>query len=280
MPAAIAALLGARCAAASTSRSRRAPRISTRCARAYAGERHRRRARDLLRRRAGAARARASRDLALRRLDRSPSSRSSAARRSSSPIAIAADDHQTANARALARAGAALGHAAAAPSRPPRLAAELEALIAAPATLAAAAAAAHRTRPPRRRRASRRCSSSRRWRRQRPSRRGGRGMRALPLDIGTIHFVGIGGIGMSGIAEILHNLGYHGAGQRHRRRRQRAAAAPRSASPSRSATAPRICGEAQVVVISSAVKTRQSRGRRRRARVSCRWCAAPRCWAS
>jgi UDP-N-acetylmuramate--alanine ligase len=33
-------------------------------------------------------------------------------------------------------------------------------------------------------------------------------MRALPLDIGTIHFVGIGGIGMSGIAEILHNLGY------------------------------------------------------------------------
>ncbi len=33
-------------------------------------------------------------------------------------------------------------------------------------------------------------------------------MRGLPLTIGTIHFVGIGGIGMSGIAEILHNLGY------------------------------------------------------------------------
>jgi UDP-N-acetylmuramate--alanine ligase len=33
-------------------------------------------------------------------------------------------------------------------------------------------------------------------------------MRALPLEVGTIHFVGIGGIGMSGIAEILHNLGY------------------------------------------------------------------------
>src|SRR5512147_2284883 len=33
-------------------------------------------------------------------------------------------------------------------------------------------------------------------------------MRVLPLDIGVIHFVGIGGIGMSGIAEILHNLGY------------------------------------------------------------------------
>lgn len=33
-------------------------------------------------------------------------------------------------------------------------------------------------------------------------------MRTIPLDIGLIHFVGIGGIGMSGIAEILHNLGY------------------------------------------------------------------------
>ena len=30
----------------------------------------------------------------------------------------------------------------------------------------------------------------------------------LPQDIGPIHFVGIGGIGMSGIAEVLANLGY------------------------------------------------------------------------
>ena len=33
-------------------------------------------------------------------------------------------------------------------------------------------------------------------------------MTALPLSIGKIHFTGIGGIGMSGIAEILHELGY------------------------------------------------------------------------
>lgn len=33
-------------------------------------------------------------------------------------------------------------------------------------------------------------------------------MTALPLSIGIIHFTGIGGIGMSGIAEILHELGY------------------------------------------------------------------------
>jgi len=33
-------------------------------------------------------------------------------------------------------------------------------------------------------------------------------MRTMPLTIGRIHFVGIGGIGMSGIAEVLNNLGY------------------------------------------------------------------------
>ena len=30
----------------------------------------------------------------------------------------------------------------------------------------------------------------------------------MPEKIGLVHFVGIGGIGMSGIAEVLHNLGY------------------------------------------------------------------------
>ncbi|MDR7101743.1 UDP-N-acetylmuramate--L-alanine ligase [Croceicoccus sp. BE223] len=33
-------------------------------------------------------------------------------------------------------------------------------------------------------------------------------MRGVSTDIGTIHFAGIGGIGMSGIAEVMHNLGY------------------------------------------------------------------------
>lgn len=33
-------------------------------------------------------------------------------------------------------------------------------------------------------------------------------MTKLPTDVGPIHFVGIGGIGMSGIAEVLLNLGY------------------------------------------------------------------------
>jgi len=33
-------------------------------------------------------------------------------------------------------------------------------------------------------------------------------VKGVATSIGTIHFVGIGGIGMSGIAEVMHNLGY------------------------------------------------------------------------
>ncbi|MGH7034888.1 MAG: Mur ligase domain-containing protein, partial [Stellaceae bacterium] len=78
-------------------------------------------------------------------------------------------------------------------------------------------------------------------------------MRALPLDIGTLHFVGIGGIGMSGIAEILHNLGYRVQGSdaadgANVRRLQ--ALGIKIAIGHRAEN----LGEARVVVISSAVK--------------------------
>ena len=78
-------------------------------------------------------------------------------------------------------------------------------------------------------------------------------MRALPLTIGTIHFVGIGGIGMSGIAEILHNLGYvvqgsdQGEGANVRRLRDLGVSVAIGHAAEN-------LGEAQVVVISSAVK--------------------------
>jgi len=78
-------------------------------------------------------------------------------------------------------------------------------------------------------------------------------MRALPLDIGTIHFVGIGGIGMSGIAEILHNLGYSVQGSDvadgANVRRLQALGIP-VAIGHRAEN----LGSAQVVVVSSAVK--------------------------
>jgi UDP-N-acetylmuramate--alanine ligase len=78
-------------------------------------------------------------------------------------------------------------------------------------------------------------------------------MRTLPLNIGTIHFVGIGGIGMSGIAEILHNLGYvvqgsdvaEGANVKRLRDMGITVTVGHAAEN---------LGEAQVVVISSAIK--------------------------
>ena len=58
----------------------------------------------------------------------------------------------------------------------------------------------------------------------------------LPRDIGPIHFVGIGGIGMSGIAEVLINLGYTVQGSDAVRQRQRQAAARQGHRRSPSAT--------------------------------------------
>ena len=78
-------------------------------------------------------------------------------------------------------------------------------------------------------------------------------MRALPLDIGIIHFVGIGGIGMSGIAEVLHNLGYRvqGSDLAESPNVQRLRALGISVAIGHKAEN---VEQAQVVVISSAVK--------------------------
>jgi UDP-N-acetylmuramate--alanine ligase len=78
-------------------------------------------------------------------------------------------------------------------------------------------------------------------------------MRALPLEIGTIHFVGIGGIGMSGIAEVLHNLGYsvQGSDQSDNANVKRLAKLGITTFVGHKAEN---LGEAAVVVVSSAVK--------------------------
>ena len=77
-------------------------------------------------------------------------------------------------------------------------------------------------------------------------------MKALPLDIGVIHFAGIGGIGMSGIAEVLHNLGYAVQGsdlsESANVRRLAALGIPVAIGHRENNL-----GDAQVVVISSAV---------------------------
>jgi UDP-N-acetylmuramate--alanine ligase len=75
----------------------------------------------------------------------------------------------------------------------------------------------------------------------------------LPRDIGPVHFVGIGGIGMSGIAEVLVNLGYtvQGSDQSEsanvKRLRDKGVAITIGHAAGN-------LGDARVVVISSAIK--------------------------
>jgi UDP-N-acetylmuramate--alanine ligase len=75
----------------------------------------------------------------------------------------------------------------------------------------------------------------------------------IPLNVGTIHFVGIGGIGMSGIAEVLNSLGYRvqGSDQADSANVKRLAALGIKTMVGHRAEN---IGDAVVVVISSAVK--------------------------
>ena len=102
----------------------------------------------------------------------------------------------------------------------------------------------------------------------------------LPREIGPIHFVGIGGIGMSGIAEVLINLGYTVQGSD--------AADSANVKRLRDKGAKVAIGhDGRAIVDGAEVRgglvrdqARQS-GTGRGARASaCRWCAAPRCWPS
>ena len=78
-------------------------------------------------------------------------------------------------------------------------------------------------------------------------------MRTLPRSLGPIHFVGIGGIGMSGIAEVLHNLNYkvQGSDLAESANTRRLA---ELGIPVGIGHAAENVGAAQVVVVSSAVK--------------------------
>jgi UDP-N-acetylmuramate--alanine ligase len=79
-------------------------------------------------------------------------------------------------------------------------------------------------------------------------------MSRLSLQIGPLHFIGIGGIGMSGIAEVMHNLGYKiqgsDAAESANVKRLRGQGIKISIGPH----AAENLGDAAVVVYSSAVK--------------------------
>jgi UDP-N-acetylmuramate--alanine ligase len=75
----------------------------------------------------------------------------------------------------------------------------------------------------------------------------------LPLELGPIHFVGIGGIGMSGIAEVLMNLGYRVQGSDSKASKITERLVQLGATFFEGQSADNI-GEAAVIVISSAIK--------------------------
>jgi UDP-N-acetylmuramate--alanine ligase len=83
---------------------------------------------------------------------------------------------------------------------------------------------------------------------------------------------------MSGIAEVLHNLGYKVQGsdiaENANVKRLRAARHPVAVGHAAN------LGDAQVVVVSTAVKRDNPEVRRRPRAPDPRWCAAPRCWPS
>ena len=100
----------------------------------------------------------------------------------------------------------------------------------------------------------------------------------LPQDVGTIHFVGIGGIGMSGIAEVMHTLGYSVQGSDlaasanvERLRKLGIEVAVGHSEEN--------LGEARIIVVSSAVSD-DNPNWLPRAPGSCRWFAGQRCWRS
>jgi UDP-N-acetylmuramate--alanine ligase len=77
-------------------------------------------------------------------------------------------------------------------------------------------------------------------------------VKGVATDIGTIHFVGIGGIGMSGIAEVMANLGYSVQGG-HCRKLCRRRLRKRGIKVMIGHAAENV-GDAAVVVTSTAVK--------------------------
>lgn len=75
----------------------------------------------------------------------------------------------------------------------------------------------------------------------------------MPTSIGLVHFIGIGGIGMSGIAEVLHNLGHRvqGSDQADGANVQRLRAKGIEVHVGHTAEN---LGDAEVVVVSTAIK--------------------------
>ena len=98
----------------------------------------------------------------------------------------------------------------------------------------------------------------------------------LPDKLGPIHFIGIGGIGMSGIAEVMHNLGYTVQGSDASDN----ANVRRLADKGMKTFVGHAAGNVEnagLVVVSTAIQ-RDNPELMAAREPAFRWCAAPRCW--
>ena len=191
------------------------------------------------------------------------------------PLPGALDDNQTPNADILAKAEAGWRVAQSALT-PDTLAQMLVRIFASPPTLARHA----RPRPmpwPRRTRPQSWPMWSNSWPKGRPPDGHATVTTRVPLDIGAIHFIGIGGIGMSGIAEIMHNLGYKvqgsDAAENANVKRLRAMGITVACRPQCRQSERRPCRG-----LFLGGQAGQCRVRCRARCWACRWCAGPRCW--
>ncbi len=167
------------------------------------------------------------------------------------PLPGALDQDQKANALVLAGAGGGW-MVEQKDMTPERLAADLAGADERPGAARCGGRGVAQMRPSGCRQTPRRCGRACRGRRVCRPDFGSDGMK-MGMDIGPVHFVGIGGIGMSGIAEVLVNLGYRVQGsdlsdnanvQRLREKGISIAIGHDAAN----------LGEAKVVVVSSAIK--------------------------
>jgi UDP-N-acetylmuramate--alanine ligase len=100
----------------------------------------------------------------------------------------------------------------------------------------------------------------------------------LAASVGPVHFVGIGGIGMSGIAEVMLNLGYQVTGSDIKDSANVQRLRAKGATVHIGHAAENVDG-AGALVVSSAVKPDNPELVAARANAR-RWCAGRKCWPS
>ena len=100
----------------------------------------------------------------------------------------------------------------------------------------------------------------------------------LPVDVGAIHFVGIGGIGMSGIAEVLLDHGYSMQGLGPKEIQDHRAIGNIGCSEIFEGQRGKNLEGAEVIVISSAIKPGNAELRRGAGQAVCRLYAGRKCW--